>query len=320
MIEEYPLITIAMTCYNAQGTIESAIQSAIDQDYPNFEIIIYDDYSTDQSVQVIQETIKGHLNIHFIKGTENLGVAAARNKIIEAAKGDFIVMFDDDDYSYPQRVRTQYNKIIQYEEAHQTASIACWCSGVKKYDNGYDVAFQAIGSQDQAPVGKDVIQYQLYMDRNPNVFFGSGTPSCSMMVRKAVIAEVGGFDPSMRRIEDTDLVIRLAQKGTHFIGCSEKLVIQRATAGFDKRPEIAYESEITLINKYKNLFDVPARHSFATDWALLRFYHFKGQKFKALMMVIKLFIKHPIWMWQKFWRIVPQRFSHEKKMRGAFET
>ena len=58
----HPLITIGITCYNAEKTILSAINSAINQDWPNFEIIIVDDFSADGSVKIIDE-VKNKSNI-----------------------------------------------------------------------------------------------------------------------------------------------------------------------------------------------------------------------------------------------------------------
>ena len=79
----FPLITIGITCFNAQDTIDNAIQSALDQDYPNIEIIVVDDYSTDNSKKVIEDAYKDKINI--ILHEKNCGVAVSRNTIINNA-------------------------------------------------------------------------------------------------------------------------------------------------------------------------------------------------------------------------------------------
>lgn len=310
-----PLITIGITCFNAEDSITRAIQSALDQNYQNKEIIIVDDGSKDNSHKIIEDFISGQENVRFIIHKHNTGFAGALNTIITESKGDFIAIFDDDDISFPERLSTQYRKITAYENEFGTDLIACWCSGYKLYDNGYKAPFEAIGSKPKIPVGEDLIQCQLYMGRKTNVFFGGGTPSCSLMVRKSVYEKVGLYDTDMRRTEDTDFVLRLAKAGGHFIGCPEQLVVQSSTISHDKRPEIAYQSELNLIKKHKDLFKPEKRYHYAKYWIKLRYHHFGQQRLKSIFTLIKLFIKYPKWTWEQFWRSAPKRLCHERKMK-----
>ena len=207
---DFPLVTLGITCYNAEDTIARAIESAASQDYPNTEIIIINDCSADGSEVIIKNAIKNIPQAQLITHQQNTGFAGALNSIIANAKGDFIAIFDDDDISMPHRISTQYRAITEYERKTGAQYIACWGSGYKLYSNGYKAPFRAIGSSERVPVGKDLIRCQLYMGRDPEVFFGSGTPGCSLMLRKSVYEAVGLYDPVMRRTEDTDFAIRLA--------------------------------------------------------------------------------------------------------------
>ena len=311
---DYPLITIGLTCYNASDTIARAINSAIVQDYPNTEILIVNDCSSDNSVAVIEEAIAQAPNARLINHVNNTGFAGALNSIIKNAKGEFIAIMDDDDISLPQRISTQYKTIIDYESKTNARYLACWTSGYKLYDNGYRAPFKAIGSRPRVPVGKDLIACQLYMPRDPHVFFGSGTPSCSLMVRKRLYDEIGLYDTTMRRTEDTDFALRLAMKDGHFIGCPEELVIQSASVGFDKRPEVGYKSEIALVEKYRHLFPDPRRFEYAKDWIALRFHHFGRDRVRSVFALAKLFVKYPSWTIEQFMRSAPKRLAHEWKM------
>ena len=91
------LITIGITCYNARDHINRAISSAFAQDWPNFEILIVDDCSSDDSPALIRDLIAGHNHARLIVHEKNTGAAAARETIIENATGAFIVFFDSDD-------------------------------------------------------------------------------------------------------------------------------------------------------------------------------------------------------------------------------
>ncbi|CAG0907187.1 unnamed protein product [Cyprideis torosa] len=131
----YPLITIGMTSFNAEDTIAQAIKSALSQDYPNNEILIVDDCSSDNSHQVIQEAIKGHDNARFIPHDTNTGFAGALNTIIKNAKGEFLAIFDDDDISLPERLSKQYERIIRYEEKFSTDLVLCHVARIQTFEN-----------------------------------------------------------------------------------------------------------------------------------------------------------------------------------------
>lgn len=314
MVDQYPLITVGITCFNAADTIARAIDSAQAQDYPNFEIIIVDDCSSDGSQEVVTKAIVDDRRARFVQHEQNTGFAGALNTIITEAKGELIAIFDDDDISLPIRLMTQYKKITAYEQEHGTTTLACWGSGYKQYDNGYQAPFKAIGSEPKTPVGEDLIQCQLYMGRNPAVFFGCGTPSCSLMVRKSTYEAVGLYDTTMRRTEDTDFALRLARAGGHFIGCPEQLVVQSASVGHDKRPEVGYQSELALAEKHQDLFSPPRRYDYAKDWIKLRYHHFGKQRIRSVLQLLVLFLKYPAWTWEQFWRSAPQRLKHEGNM------
>ena len=110
-----PLISIGITCYNAELTIKKAIQSAIDQTWINKEIVIVDDYSTDNSSSIIRNFIEKFEFIHYYQNKKNIGVAGSRNNIIKYANGDYIAFFDDDDVSNINRLEFQYIRIKDYK-------------------------------------------------------------------------------------------------------------------------------------------------------------------------------------------------------------
>lgn len=310
-----PLITIGITCYNAQETIGRAIASALAQDWPDFEVFVVDDCSSDVSVAAVQAAIKGCENARLIAHEVNTGPAGARQTILQEAKGDFIAFFDDDDESLPERLKIQYMRIVAYEAESGSDLVACYASGRRLYPNGYEMFMAAIGSGGRGPVGVQVADYQLFYGKKPDVFYGAGTPTCSLMARKEVFAAVGGFDPSLRRVEDVDFAIALGLKGGHFIGCPEVLYIQHASEGGDKSPEKNMESEVALAEKYADYLRTVGRYEYARRWPLVRYYHFKGQHTKMVQMLFALFLKAPVKTTQHFFTTGPRRLLHEMKMK-----
>ena len=160
-----PEITIGILCYNAENTIQQAIKCALEQNYQAFEIIIVDDASTDSSHSKIKPFL-GSPRIRFIQHITNKGQGMARNSVINAARGEFVAFFDDDDVSDPQRLKIQKDTIVSNEVRFGTVKVACYASGCRVYPNGYVVKSHAIGSVGNTPPnGIGVAKYLLAFDR-----------------------------------------------------------------------------------------------------------------------------------------------------------
>ena len=313
-----PLITIGITCYNAQDTIQRAIEAALSQDWPNLEILIVDDKSTDNSVGVVRGFLWGHKNTRLIVHEENTGPAGARNTILKNARGEFIVFHDDDDEASNDRVTVQYKYITNYERKHDAKFVCCYASGVRTYDNGYSVDLSAIGSEGEAcPQGPELLDYLLFYERRKDWFYGTGTPSCSLMCRKSTLESVEGFDANLRRVEDVDLAIRLALRGCHFIGTKENLFVQHATNAVDKSPEKNLKAEQAVVKKYKDYLIAKKRYYHALYWPQLRYYHFKKKYAAFVVQLIGLFFVNPVKVCQHLIATGPRRLQHEKNMRKA---
>jgi glycosyltransferase involved in cell wall biosynthesis len=105
-----PLITVIMPVYNREKFIGDAIQSIINQSFENFELIIINDASIDNTKKIILKFPDSR--IILLENEKNIGVAASRNKGIEKAKGKFIAFMDSDDISLPNRLQEQLNKLM----------------------------------------------------------------------------------------------------------------------------------------------------------------------------------------------------------------
>lgn len=99
-----PKISVVLPTYNRAEFLPRAIQSILNQTYKDFELIIVDDASTDESVQIIEEFMEKDSRIKLIKNTKNLGVAESRNIGNNAAQGEYIAVMDSDDQALPWRL------------------------------------------------------------------------------------------------------------------------------------------------------------------------------------------------------------------------
>ena len=311
-----PLITIGITSFNAEDTILRALRSALEQDWPNTEIIIVDDCSEDESSAVVEKAIFDVRRARLVRHAVNRGTAGARNTILAEAKGEFVAFFDDDDESRPERIRLQYETLHDYEKSSRRDLVACYASGARRYPNGYELDMPAIGSRAVIPRGDMVADYLLFNARRAQVFYGSGTPTCALMARHATLRVVGGFDESLRRVEDVDFAIRLALAGGHFIGCSARLFLQHATVAEDKTPRANLDAELRLIEKHSAYLKRRHRYDYARAWFYVRFYHFSGQRRKFITALLALLLRHPISGTRHMIRSFPARRIHERSMRA----
>ena len=313
MINNSPLITIGMPCYNAQDTVIRALRSALMQTWSNFEIILVDDCSSDNTVNLVEQELQ---NTHDVKITllineVNYGPGFTRQRILDESSGKFLVFFDDDDESYPARIEEQFKLISLIENDKNSKLVACYASGVRLYDSGYLKELPAIGSKEKPLCGEVVANYLLYHEQKPNLFYGSGTPSCSLMARTNTFNSVGGFDTNLRRVEDIDFAIRLSIQNGCFIGTSKELFKQYSTDAIDKSPLKNLNAEQILVSKYKEYLDQRNLFQYAYRWPKLRFFHFTNQYhllFKELVILIFLYPARTI---NHFFKTGSQRLIHE---------
>ena len=129
-----------MPVYNEAENIREAIQSILDQTYQNFELVVVDDGSTDNSVKVIKEFRDSRIRLIELK--KNHGVSYAANIAVEAARGSYILRMDADDISHPKRLEKQ----LDYAIRHKADVVGC--------------KFEVFSDNDDIPPG--LIRYQNY--------------------------------------------------------------------------------------------------------------------------------------------------------------
>ena len=264
-------VTVAITAYNAERTIARALISALNQTLRPAEILVVDDGSSDDTAEVVARMAADHGLIRLIRHDGNLGVAVARNRLINEAQGDMLAFFDDDDESLPRRLDVQLHRILEYEDRTADSLIVCHTARRQVFPKGRRHVEAALGSHFDlpAPHGAAVVQKILAGRRIRN---GHGTcATSSQMARVSTYRALGGFDPAFRRYEDTDFCVRLAAAGGHFVGISEPLVTQYMTVSDDKQLEIELDYARAMIDKHRALFASPEEWAFSRAWLELKY-------------------------------------------------
>jgi len=303
---EQELITVGITSYNAADTIERAVNSALGQTWGTLEIVIVDDASSDGTARVLKGIANKHNNVRVYVNEKNSGVAASRNQILKEAKGTFVVFFDDDDLSLPNRITEQYKRISDYEQNFANGKpVVCHTARLQIYPDGAKRCIKTMGEMEGrvAPNGIAVADRIL---RGKPLKDGYGAcPTCSQMARLSVYQKLDGFDNNLRRGEDTDFNIRLAVAGGHFVGISAPLVSQTMTKTVDKHIDEELRNSLILLEKHKAIIDKNGDYDFCYSWIEAKYAFLKYQFISFTFLLCKLFFIHPIWTLERIVMAVP---------------
>lgn len=102
-----PKVSVLMLTYERANILSSAIDSILNQTYKDFELIILNDGSTDNTDEIIKPYLKKDKRIRYYQNSSNKGIPYSRNKALKLARGKYITFMDDDDYSYPTKLEKQ---------------------------------------------------------------------------------------------------------------------------------------------------------------------------------------------------------------------
>ncbi len=306
-----PLITIGITCHNAGDTLRRSVESALSQSWSKTEIIIVDDASTDNSNLVLEIIEQAHPDIRVIRHTVNRGYAGALNTIVEAASGELVAIFDDDDSSVSDRLTEQYQRIRQYEARHGCDLVLCYSNrNVVKSGSSLpgDIAM-AIGRQAPEPYGPQVADSLFGRPIDPGYVWGM-FGSCTMMARRKLFLEVGCFDETFRRCAEWDFAVRAAFLGGHFIAVNKQLITQYKTSSADKTGIIPLKYALQLRTKYKDYLTQHGSYWSSRAMAYARFYGNKGWQIRSLSFLALAYISSPRVFIEKLkWKLGKARFQ-----------
>ena len=281
-----PLITIGILCYNAKSTIGRAIESALAQDWMNTEILIVDDGSTDGSMGIINGYLQSHSNIKAIRHETNRGTPASRNSILENFSGEYLAFFDDDDYSYPDRLTRQYEKIVHFHEEFVL------CYGDREIvgrDSFEHMEYRKGLGSDAGFVSSIVAETGIFNGQKALLDRCGCWGTCILMGHRNTFDKIGRFDERFRRGQDFEYAIRASLQGAYFTSVQGVVIRQYMTDGFDKRMEIRARTQPRIVRKYKDVISESRFYFYELLVAYAVYHERVGNKwrFKLLRSVTK---------------------------------
>jgi glycosyltransferase involved in cell wall biosynthesis len=187
---DIPLVSVIIPAYNRANTIARAINSVLNQTEQNFEIIVADDGSTDNTVEIVRTF--NDRRIHILTHPKNLGPAAARNTAVRNATGKYLALLDSDDEWLPAKLEKQVEAL-----RNAPPGLHACTTGILMIQGDRETV--------QFPEPITPLQKKLLWGCD----FGPGT---TLFVERSIYTEIGFMDETLPRCQDWDWLIRYSSK------------------------------------------------------------------------------------------------------------
>jgi glycosyltransferase involved in cell wall biosynthesis len=247
-----PKVSVVIPTYNRSSTIKRAVASVLAQGFPIHEVIIVDDGSTDDTLEILSNIKDSRIKV--IKSPGRSGAPTARNLGVEASSGEWIAFQDSDDYWFGHKLECQFERLALFPD-----SVLCYCGLIQYYD----------GTLGFVP-GKNILAFEgdLYEALLHTSFISTQT----ILVKKSIFLESGGFRPDMPRLQDWELVLRVAKLGP-FCCALEPLVIAYSTQGnLTSDSSKGASARLSILELHKQSFS-------AKPTLLAKHYHIAAKQF-----------------------------------------
>src|SRR6266446_2584505 len=199
-LENYPLVTAFVGCYNHSRFVVECLDSVRRQTYPNLQVIIFNDCSTDNSVSVIDTWLKKHqLDWQFISHTRNVGICASLNEALRLARGKYVSMIAADDVWLPDKTARQVKMMEQLPE-----DVGVLYSDAFQIDeNGETLPQMFIEAHRKFVVPPEGFLFDVLWE-------GNFIPAMATLIRRECFKQVGPYDEDLC-FEDWDMWMRISR-------------------------------------------------------------------------------------------------------------
>ncbi|MFN8528535.1 MAG: glycosyltransferase family 2 protein [Anaerolineae bacterium] len=289
-----PKVTVIISAYQKASYLPQTIQSVLDQTFRDFELLIVDDGSTDNTRQVVEEIAARDSRVHYLY-QENQGPSGARNTGVKHAAAEIIALLDGDDAWEPDKLAYQVQMMDQFPTIDLMFTNSKWVNTAEEEIQEESTYFHAYVMREFAMESPPSASDLFRLNQQPNdlaatLFRKNVINLSTVILRRRVFDRVGNFEPSLRGPEDLDYWVRVALAGMQYAYSS------RITATYFKNAGslVQMRNESTQLNLLKyalHAFQAPlyeplrpmTRDLVRTRYkGLIAFYVQDGQRAKAL--------------------------------------
>lgn len=241
---EKKLISLIMPLYNAENYVEEAIQSILDQTYSNFEMVLIDDCSTDNTMEKVTSFKDSRIKI--IYNNKNMGIAYSRNIGLEFSSGEYIALLDDDDIALPDRFEKQVMLLTENPDIDIVGGGAIWIN-----DKGASISDMLPVLNNPKRLRAEILFHNIYWN-------------CEVMFRRKIVEAGYRYEDGYLGMEDYKFWIDLS--GIYKMSNVESLVLKH-------RESMSSETTKVLNQKWDKkqaLFESLRKYSFERSGYYLR--------------------------------------------------
>ena len=201
-----PRVTICVPVRNGARTIRRTLDSLLNQDYPNYEIIVSDNCSDDDTAKIVSQYASNGVKYFFNPVLEKWGAESNWNHILTLAEGPFIALYHADDIYTPTMVRRQVEFLLKYPEA---SAVFTMTQTIDEYDRPIKMGTIKLP---QELKGKEIFHYAEFL--NYTLKYSTFVVVPTMMSKREIIDRVGVFNwEKYATASDIDLYLRMAKVG-----------------------------------------------------------------------------------------------------------
>jgi glycosyltransferase involved in cell wall biosynthesis len=268
--DEGIFVSVIINCFNGEEFLEFAIDSVLSQTHKNFELIIWDNQSSDNSAEVVKKYKDNRINYYCASKHTTLG--QARNLAVAKASGDWIGFLDCDDIWYKNKLEMQLCDVCDNTGMIYSRS-----------------KFLVEDSGQQTTMGKSIKKNLVYpsIKKLPfgNIFnellYECFIPMPSVLIRRSLFFEVGGIDPAFCVAEDYDIFLKIANI-SNVISIDSVLCEYRVHGNnlSHSNLDVTFSESIRLVDSYKSIYNTDIQINY---WRLKQIKNlFKQRKFRIL--------------------------------------
>lgn len=306
----HPLISVVILNYNGWGLLEKCVRSVLDSDYKNLEVIVVDNASTDGSLENIREIIQENKNVKIIANKKNLGFALGNNVGINASRGKYVVLLNND----TEVSKDWLNGIARIMESDPDVGI---CEGKILVDN--KVTYPGFSFNPYVGFAKMPEKDQGQYDYPHEIF---STKGVCVVLRRALIEKIGLLDSSLWiTAEILDLCWRARLAGYKILYVPKSVIHHKARLGSGSYPmhvkinaafHVTKNQTMILI---KNLSSKNLLFKSLPIVILLRLFELVYLTIKRKKVLLLVKIKAHVWVFKNFKHIYRQRLWVQRYLR-----
>jgi glycosyltransferase involved in cell wall biosynthesis len=262
MMGKNPMVSVIMNCYNSDKYLSTAIESVLDQTYTDWELIFWDNQSTDQSAQIVKSYQEPRIKYFYAPKHTSLG--EARNLAIEKATGEWVAILDADDIWHPEKLEAAFEALEKHPQKEKVSLIY----SKTEYIDANDNTFGYFKEHYEGDIHDKLIQHGDFIFISAAIF------------RADILRAVGKIDTSLHYAEDYDVLLKVSKN--HLTICVDEYHLKYRVHPDNLTSTKVYEYDV---ENYEFLQSYAKEHNLS---AKLRMHIFLNNSKRMTASIVKL--------------------------------